>query len=180
MLVAPASRRRWWCTDAGWFYRPRIRIRIRPLSRSLPLFRTMPSAPAFWAAVTLWRPGGPASHGQRGHSVGIGRTVTTLPARRRPAGELGEMLTALSPWSARCDNVREAPRCRRPSGAHCQTPHSRWGVFFVSCQGFGWRRRQVMARTSSKSWMAVVACAVSIAATPVRMRRWVSTSFAEP
>jgi len=37
---------------------------------------TRPSAPAFWAA-----PGDPAAHKQRGHSVGIGRTVTTLPAR---------------------------------------------------------------------------------------------------
>ena len=87
MLVAPASRRRWWCTDAGWFYRPRIRI--RPLSRSLPLFRTLPSAPAFWAVVTHLRPSDPASHGQRGHMVGIGRTLTTLPARRRPASRLG-------------------------------------------------------------------------------------------
>ncbi len=59
MLVAPASRRRWWCTDAGWSYRPRIRK--RPLSRSLPLFRTLPSSPAFWSAVTHWRPGAPAS-----------------------------------------------------------------------------------------------------------------------
>ncbi len=54
------------CADAGWFSRPRIRI--RPLSRSLPLFRTMPSSSAFWAAVTLWRPGDPASHHRRGRS----------------------------------------------------------------------------------------------------------------
>ena len=112
---------------------------------------TRPSAPAFWAAVTLWRPGDPASHGQRGHSVGIGRTVTTLPARRRPASRLGEMLTALSPWSARCDNVREATRCRRASGAHCQTPHSRWALFFrvlegrrsrARCVGWAWAHLQ--------------------------------------
>ena len=66
MLVAPASRRRWWCSDAGWFYRPRILI--RPLCRSLPLFRTIPSAPAFWSVVTLWRPIDPASRHRRGHS----------------------------------------------------------------------------------------------------------------
>jgi hypothetical protein len=36
-------------------------------------------APAFWVAF-----GAPASHGQRGHSGGIGETVTTLPARWRP------------------------------------------------------------------------------------------------
>jgi len=32
----------------------------------LPLPRDLPSSPAFWAAVTLWRPIGPASHHQRG------------------------------------------------------------------------------------------------------------------
>ena len=79
----------------------------------------IPSAPAFWAAF-----GALASHGQRGHSGGIGGTVTTLPAPRRPHGERGEMLTALSPWVARYDNVREEERCRKASGAHRQTRHA--------------------------------------------------------
>ena len=98
------------CTDADWFYRPRIRI--RPLSRSLPLFRTTPSAPAFWAAVTLWRPGDPASHVQRGHWVGIERVVTTLPARRRPASMLEKQISWRVPWSARSPFVRGTTRCR--------------------------------------------------------------------
>ena len=73
MLVAPASRRRWWCTDAGWSYRPRMRK--RPLSRSLP--RTLPSSPAFWSAVTHWRPGAPASH----HKRALGCLERRRPAR---------------------------------------------------------------------------------------------------
>ena len=98
-------------------HRARARARARQRIRSRFL---VSSSSAFWAAHCA-----PASHGQRGHMVGIGRMVTTLPARRRPPGELGEMFTAPSPWSARCDNVREATRCRRASEAHCQTPHSR-------------------------------------------------------
>ena len=30
--------------------------------------RTQPASPAFWAAVTLWRPSNPASHHRRGRS----------------------------------------------------------------------------------------------------------------
>ena len=41
----------------------------------------------------------------------------------------------------------------------------------------GWRRRQVMALTSSKSWMAESACEASMAPVPSRRRRWVSTSL---
>ena len=50
---------------------------------------------------------------------------------------------------------------------------------FFHHDAFGWRRRQVRARTSSKSWMAVAACVRSMAPAPVRSRRWVSTSLAE-
>jgi len=51
---------------------------------------------------------------------------------------------------------------------------------FVSCYGFGWRRRQVRARTSSKSWRASSVRELSIEPVPMRRRRWVSTSLAEP
>ena len=43
----------------------------------------------------------------------------------------------------------------------------------------GWRRRQVMARTSSKSSRAVDACSRFTARAWARSLRWVSTSFAE-
>ncbi len=95
MFVAPASRRRWWCADEGWFYRSRIRIRPRP--RLQPLFQTMPSTPAFWATVTHWRPGVPASHHRRGCSWVAGRAATTPMARRRPASSPGELTSRRSP-----------------------------------------------------------------------------------
>ena len=63
---------------------PSVTRSTRSLRRTLsltPTRKVIPSTPAFWAAF-----GAPASHGQRGHSGGIGRAVTTLPARRRPLG----------------------------------------------------------------------------------------------
>ncbi len=47
--------------------------RVREVGARIPgshrgLGRCAPSAPAFWAAVTPMRPGGPASHHRRGHS----------------------------------------------------------------------------------------------------------------
>jgi hypothetical protein len=47
-------------------------------------------------------------------------------------------------------------------------------------QGFGWRSRQVMARTSSNSWRTDSVRLTSIAPNPARRRKCVSTSFAEP
>jgi hypothetical protein len=43
----------------------------------------------------------------------------------------------------------------------------------------GRSNRQVMAQTSSKSWIALAARVTSVAPEPMRRQRWVSTSFAE-
>ena len=49
----------------------------------------------------------------------------------------------------------------------------------IPSHAFGWRRRQVIARTSSQSCKAVVALSRCTALETQRRRRWESTSFAE-
>ena len=77
----------------------------------------------------LWRPSVARSAWSKGRT---GRIATTLPALRRPHGELGEMLTALSPWVARYDNVREVIPGRRDLGSTLSNP-ARPGERCVSC-----------------------------------------------
>ncbi len=125
MLVAPASRRRWWCADAGWFYRPRI----RPLSRSLS--RTLPSTPAFWSAVTRWRPSDPASRHRRGrvwvdwegcdHADGA-------PAACLVAGAADRIALPVGARHGPCAG-RDTPPRRSSGTKPCPAP--RWGAVFL-------------------------------------------------
>ena len=97
--------------------------------RSLPLFRTVSSSPAFWTAVTHWRPGGPASHHRRGRAWVAGRAATTPMARRRPASWPEEQTASRSPGGARCDIVRWARRSREVAPAQYRTRHPDGGRF---------------------------------------------------
>ena len=140
MLVAQTSRRRWWCTDTVWFHR--LRIWIRPLSRTL--FRNLPSAPAFWAAVTLMRPSGPASHHRRGRAWEAGEGcdhADGAPAACLVAGR--NDLEALSE-GARYGIVRRGRRagsgCRHNAGPG--TP-----------MGRGFRSQGKASRGGSRSWV---------------------------
>ena len=65
------------------------------------------------------------------------------------------MLTALSPWVARYDNVREEERCRKASGAHCQTRHAPVSRIF----------REAVAAPAPVAAPAAVPVAVTVADT---------------
>ena len=56
--------------------------------------------------------------------------MTTLPARRRPASEPGEMFWIALPGGARSHNVGEVPRCREVVAAIWRTRHPERRVFF--------------------------------------------------
>ena len=154
----------------------------------------VPSVPAFWVAS-----GGPASHEQPTRKAvpeGTARMTscrTDHPSQCRVEVQaiLGGAWGHCDKWSARmgpqgvgarCDNEREKTQSRKTHGAHCQTPHvpvSGWPRFFHH-DAFGWRRRQVMARTSSKRLREDSTCEESRAPVTTRSRKWVSTSLAEP
>ena len=137
-----------------------------------------PSAPAFWSAF-----GDPASHEQRGRSVGSGKGCDR--AARAPAASFRAGTNALD----RCPRglpgigiVRSSLGRREVIPAQCRARHA--PVSGVSAcfhhWAFGWRRRHVMARTSSKRQTAFSAVEALMAPASMRSRRWVSTSFAEP
>ena len=156
----------------GERYRPdsRQRLRLRPRSVGSSLMPGLLGRP--------WRPSVAQSAWSESRT---GRIATTLITRAAASWRTGR--NAHSTFAVGC-----------PAWSLCGTEHGsgrfclhnampgtpRCEVFFVFCYGFGWRRRQVMARTSSKSWRAVAARALSIALAPTRRRRWVSTSLAEP
>ncbi len=87
----------------------------------LPLM--LSSSPAFRAAVTLWRPSGPASHHRRGRSwVDCGGCdhADGTPAACFVAGRSDFIAR---PGGARYDIVRGAPRSWSVAPAQCQTRH---------------------------------------------------------
>ena len=81
------------------------------------------SSPAFWAAVTLWRPSGPASHHRRGRSwvdwKGCDH-ADGAPAACLVAGTADRIAL---PEGARYDIVRSGTRGRGVDPAQCQTRH---------------------------------------------------------
>jgi len=100
--------------------------------------------------------------------------VTTLLGRRRPVSEPEQphrnALPRGLPGSA---IVWIMPRGRKVVPAQWRARHAPVsGV--TACfhlETFGLKRRQVMALTSSKSWMAELACEASMAPVPSRRRR---------
>ncbi len=107
------------------------------LQRALLWFRAMPSAPAFWAAVTLWRPGGPASHHRRG------RALVAWEGCDHADGAPAAFLVA---WTADCIAlprepgsaiVRGAGRSRMVVPAQWRTRHPE-GAGFSACPDRLW------------------------------------------
>ena len=127
--------------EPHWFSRPAPST-TRPSLRSRRFAvpdSTLPVLPFRDGAIQETRLSGTPSATQRRPSsvvirAWLGRTVTTLPARRRPHGERGEMLTAPSPWSAWCDIVREAMPGRLVFGSPMSNP-AHPGRRWFSCPG---------------------------------------------
>ncbi len=90
----------------------------------------MSSAPAFWSAVTHWRPGGPASHHRRGRAWEAGRAATTPMVRRRPASLPGKQTASglpREPGAAFVQRADAQPGGRTGTMAY---PAPRWGGVF--------------------------------------------------
>ena len=102
--------------------------------RCEPVGCRVTASPAFWSAVTLWRPSGPASHHRRGRSwvdwEGCDHADGT-PAACLVAGRADRIAL---PEGARYDIVRGAPRSRVVVPAQCQTRHPD-GAGFSACPG---------------------------------------------
>ncbi len=103
------------------------------------------ASPAFWAAVTLWRPSDPASHHRRGRAWETGKGcdhADGTPAACLVAGRADRIAL---PEGARYDIVPGAPRGRVVVPAQCQTRHpggagfsarkGRHRVGVASCRG---------------------------------------------
>ena len=107
------------------------------------------------------RPSGPLSASQRRTIGAVARTmIEGLRPRRWHAGGLprsrerctGRRLPEVAPL----DVVRRENHCVGGRQEQRQGRHARCGVICPQAQmrrGFGWRSRQVMALTSSKSWI---------------------------
>ena len=101
---------------------------LRYCCRFRPRFM-VPSSPAFWAAVTLMRPSGPASHHRRGHSWVDGKGcdhADGTPAACLVAGAADRIAL---PVGARYDIVRCVTRDRLVDPAQCQTRHPDGGGY---------------------------------------------------
>ncbi len=142
-----------------------VRLRVSRGSGLLVRLRRPSVVPSAWSLV--WWIGGSAT------------PPMATPAACLRAGRVGRRASRGSPVATLCGTRRVAGwsdpaqwRTRHPDGGAC--PACPRG------HRFGCRRRQVMARTSSKRRIAESACDELIAPAPMRRRRWVSTSFAEP
>ena len=93
-------------------------------------FRTLPSTPAFWVAVTLWRPSDPASHHRRGHSwvdlEGCDHADGT-PAACLVAGTADRIALPGGARHRPCAG-RNTPPWRSSGTKPCPAP--RWGAVF--------------------------------------------------
>ena len=138
MLVAPASRRRWWCTAAGWFYRPRD----RGAAKGAAMLVAPASRRRWWCTAAGWF--------YRPRDVGApkGTAMLVAPAsRRRWCVSLRVGFIAhgygYGPFPGRCRCSGTCPH-HRPSG-----PPGRIGVPVTQRRTIGVVARGLIERAAT-------------------------------